>query len=125
MLATLQKRLPQELRPAGITGIDAAEGKAFVPFAGALDDILCVQEERLVRNDNTARYKRLTTSPQAARPTLAPPSPRAPLTRGAIAATTAGPARCRQAVAKSDNLGNRRGSKQLSLYQRIRLRRAS
>ena len=80
MFGTLQKRLPQELRLAGITGIDEAnrflkevylpqhnarfalpaevEGSAFVSFAGALDDILCVQEERTVSNDNTVRYKR-------------------------------------------------------------------
>ena len=80
MFGTLQKRLPQELRLAGITGIDEAnrflkevylpqhnarfalpaevEGSAFVSFAGALDDILCVQEERTVANDNTVRYKR-------------------------------------------------------------------
>ena len=65
---------------AGITGIDEAnrflkevylpqhnarfalpaevEGSAFVSFAGALDDILCIQEERTVSNDNTVRYKR-------------------------------------------------------------------
>ena len=80
MFGTLQKRLPQELRLAGITEIaeanrflkevylpqhnarfavtPEAEGSAFVPFAGALDDILCVQEERTVSNDNTVRYKR-------------------------------------------------------------------
>ncbi len=81
MFATLQKRLPQELRLAGITDMaeanrflkelylpghnarfavpPEAEGSAFVPFAGALDDILCVQQERTVSNDNTVRYKRL------------------------------------------------------------------
>ena len=80
MFGTLQKRLPQELRLAGITEIDEAnrflkevylpqhnarfaapaevEGSAFVSFAGALDDILCIQEERTVSNDNTVRYKR-------------------------------------------------------------------
>ena len=80
MFGTLQKRLPQELRLAGIADMDAAnrflkevylpqhnarfqvpaeeEGSAFVPFAGALDDILCIQEERTVANDNTVRYKR-------------------------------------------------------------------
>ena len=80
MFGTLQKRLPQELRLAGIGGIEEAnrflkevylpqhnarfqvtpetEGSAFVPFAGALDDILCIQEERTVSNDNTVRYKR-------------------------------------------------------------------
>jgi len=81
MFGTLQKRLPQELRLAGIATMDAANrflretflpdhnrrfaiapeapGSAFVPFAGALDDILCVQEERTVGNDNTVRYKGL------------------------------------------------------------------
>jgi hypothetical protein len=82
MFATLQDRLPKELRLAGITGMDAAHrfladqylprhnarfarppeeaGTAFVPFAGLLEDILCVQEERQVGNDNTARYKNRT-----------------------------------------------------------------
>ncbi len=81
MFATLQARLPQELRLAGITTMAEAnaflrdaylprhnarfavaaegEGSAFVPFAGSLDDILCVQEDRVVGNDNTVRYKRL------------------------------------------------------------------
>ncbi len=27
-----------------------------MPFAGVLEDILCVQEERVVGNDNTVRY---------------------------------------------------------------------
>ena len=80
MFGTLQKRLPQELRLAGITGMaeanrflkevylpqhnarfqvtPEAQGSAFVPVAGALDDILCIQEERTVSNDNTVRYKR-------------------------------------------------------------------
>ena len=79
---TLQKRLPQELRLAGITTMDEANrflretfladhnarfairpeapGSAFVPFAGKLEDILCIQEERTVGNDNTVRYKRLS-----------------------------------------------------------------
>ena len=35
----------------------AEEGTAFVPFVGALDDILCVQAERVVGNDNTIRYQ--------------------------------------------------------------------
>jgi transposase len=82
MFATLQKRLPQELRLAGITTMDEANrflretflpdhnrrfaiapeapGSAFVPFAGNLDDILCVQVERTVGNDNTVRYKNLS-----------------------------------------------------------------
>ena len=80
MFATLHKRLPQELRLAGISDMaeanrflkevylpqhnarfqvtPEAQGSAFVPFAGALDDILCIQEERTVSNDNTVRYKR-------------------------------------------------------------------
>ncbi len=79
MFGTLQKRLPQELRLAGITGMAAAnrflreeylprhnarfailpkdEGSAFVPFAGVLEDSLCIQEERTVGNDNTVRYR--------------------------------------------------------------------
>jgi hypothetical protein len=32
-------------------------GTAFVPFAGLLEDILCVREERQVGNDNTVRDK--------------------------------------------------------------------
>ena len=81
MFGTLQKRLPQELRLAGITDMAGAnrflkevflpqhnarfatpaedQGSAFVPFTGALDDILCIHEERTVSNDNTVRYKRL------------------------------------------------------------------
>ncbi len=31
-----------------------------MPFAGKLDDILCVQEERTVAGDNTVRYKTLS-----------------------------------------------------------------
>jgi transposase len=80
MFATLQDRLPKELRLAGITSMDAANrfladdylprhnarfarapeeaGTAFVPFAGTLEDILCVQEARQVGNDNTVRYQR-------------------------------------------------------------------
>ena len=77
---TLQARLPQELRLAGITTMDEAnrflredylprhnarfavkpegEGSAFVPWIGpALADILCVQEERQVGNDNTVRFQ--------------------------------------------------------------------
>ncbi len=79
MFGTLQNRLPQELRLAGITTMaeanrflaayiprhnqqfrrPAAEsGSAFVPYVGRdLADILCVQEERQVGNDNTVRYQ--------------------------------------------------------------------
>ena len=28
-----------------------------MPFVGALDDVLCVQAERVVQNDNTVRYE--------------------------------------------------------------------
>jgi transposase len=79
MFATLQGRLPQELRLAGITDREAANhflaevflpahnrrfrtpstetGSAFVPYDGvSLPDILCIQEERTVGNDNTVRH---------------------------------------------------------------------
>ena len=64
MFGTLQKRLPQEMRLAGVTTMEEANrflketylpahnarfavkpsepGSAFVPFAGSLKDILCV-----------------------------------------------------------------------------------
>lgn len=77
---TLQDRLPKELALAGITDMAAANqflrdqflpaynrrfavpatdpGTAFVPWVGAsLADILCVQEDRVVANDNTVRYQ--------------------------------------------------------------------
>jgi len=76
---TLQKRLPQDLRLHGITTMAAAnrfleedylprhnarfairaedEGSAFVPFAASLEDVLCIQEERVVAGDNTVRYR--------------------------------------------------------------------
>ena len=82
MFGTLQKRLPQELRLAGITDMAEAnrflgevylplhnarfatpaedKGSAFVPFAGALDEILCVHADRVVGNDNTVRYRGLS-----------------------------------------------------------------
>lgn len=82
MFETLQGRLPQELRTAGITTIEEANrflvevylpehnrlfaitpeepGSAFVPFAGNIKDTLCVHHDRVVGNDNTVRYKRLT-----------------------------------------------------------------
>ena len=81
MFGTLQNRLPQELRTHGITTIEEANrflgetfvphhnarfvrpaedaGSAFVAFTGTLRDTLCVQEDRVVGNDNTVRYKRL------------------------------------------------------------------
>ena len=80
LFGTLQSRLPPLLRQQeGITSIEAAnrwlatvyipqhnarfavaaaeEGTAFVPFVGALDDVLCAQEERVVGRDNTVRYE--------------------------------------------------------------------
>ena len=82
VFGTLQKRLPQELRLAGIDTIEAANrflaesfigehnrrfavaaaelGSAFVPFVGGLAEILCVQAERVVGNDNCVRYDRLS-----------------------------------------------------------------
>ena len=81
MFGTLQKRLPQELRLAGITTMEDANrylkevfwpahnrrfarpaeaaGAAFVAFAGTLADILGVQHRRQVGNDNTVRYDNL------------------------------------------------------------------
>jgi transposase len=80
MFGTLQKRLPQELRLRGITDMQAANqflaetfiaehnrrfrvppaeaDKAFVPYTGRdLVDVLCIQEERVVGNDNTVRHR--------------------------------------------------------------------
>jgi hypothetical protein len=78
LFGTLQSRLPPLMRQEGLAAIEAAnrwlatvyiphhnarfavaaaeEGTAFVPFVGALDDILCVQDERVVGKDNTVRY---------------------------------------------------------------------
>jgi transposase len=83
LFGTLQNRLPQELRVAGVATVEAANrylaevflpafnarfavpaaepGSAFVPYAGAgLADILCAQTERVVGNDNTVRYRGLS-----------------------------------------------------------------
>jgi transposase len=83
MFGTLQGRLPQELRAAGITTMAAADqylrevflpahnkafrvpaaepGTAFVAYIGRdLDDVLCIQEERVVGRDNCVAYKRLS-----------------------------------------------------------------
>jgi len=80
MFGTLQKRLPQELRMHGISDMEEGNrflrerflpehnarftrkaeqsGSAFTPLMGfALDDVLCIQEERVVAKDNTLRYK--------------------------------------------------------------------
>lgn len=80
---TLQMRLPQELRLAGITDIASANrflkerfvpdynsrfavvatepGSAFVPYVGRpLEDVLCIQEDRQVGRDNCVAWKRLS-----------------------------------------------------------------
>jgi transposase len=79
---TLQDRLPKELALAGITTIEAANrflAEVYLPEhnarfgvapeqpetafvadqAGAHRDVLCVQEERVVGNDNCVRYRGL------------------------------------------------------------------
>ena len=81
-LQTLQDRLVKELALAGIDTIEAADafirdvylpahnarfaiaaeqpGTAFVAIPGVdLDEILCIQEERQVRNDNCVSFNRL------------------------------------------------------------------
>jgi hypothetical protein len=83
MFGTLQGRLPQELRAAGITTMAAANqylsevflpahnaafqvppaepGSAFIPYIGReLNDILCLQEDRIVGRDNCVSYRRLS-----------------------------------------------------------------
>ena len=78
---TLQKRLPQELRLARIKTVAAANrylrerfvpdynarfavpaaepGSAFVPYAGRpIEDVLCVQEDRVVGADNCVSFNR-------------------------------------------------------------------
>ena len=82
MFGTLQGRLPQEFRINGIKSIKEAndflktkfipefnkvfmkkpieEGDAFTPYVGRdLKDILSIQNERVVRNDNTVSYNNL------------------------------------------------------------------
>ena len=93
LFATLQDRLPKELRLAGIATVEAAnawlkshyiaehnarfavepeqEGSAFVPDAHALwREILCVVEERTVGKDNTVAWngKRLQLPESRLRP---------------------------------------------------------
>jgi len=93
MFRTLQDRLPKELRLAGITTLEAANrwladtymaehnrrfavapeqpGTAFVPDSkGAARDILTIQEERVVGNDNTIKWRGLALQ--------VPPSPLRP-----------------------------------------------
>lgn len=82
MFGTLQNRLPQELTLAGITTMDAAneylksiylprhneqfsvkpkeEKTAYTPWIGLdINEILCIQEERVVQNDNTVIFEKL------------------------------------------------------------------
>jgi hypothetical protein len=93
MFATLQDRLPKELKLAGMTSIEAANRfirdvylpahnahfarppalpeSAFVPADPAqLREILCVQDERIVGRDNTVGYagKRLQLPQSPLRP---------------------------------------------------------
>jgi transposase InsO family protein len=79
VFGTLQQRLPQELRVAGITTIETGNTfirerfipafnaqfavcpqdptPAFLPHVGRpIEDVLCIQEERVVGHDNTVRY---------------------------------------------------------------------
>jgi transposase len=83
VFGTLQKRLPPELRLAGIDTIEAANrylkerfvpeynarfavpaaepGSAFVPYAGRpLEDVLCIQEDRQVGRDNCVQWQGLS-----------------------------------------------------------------
>jgi hypothetical protein len=81
MFGTLQDRLPKELALHGIRDIEKANKyikehylprhneqfcvkpasleRAFIPWvsAVALEDILCLKDQRMVQNDNTVRYK--------------------------------------------------------------------
>ncbi len=82
MFGTLQNRLPLELKSAGITTMDDANRflthqflpefnqrfcvspqiaqSALIPWIPgniALEDILCLQDQRIVNNDNTVSYK--------------------------------------------------------------------
>ena len=81
VFGTLQKRLPQELRLAKVRTIAAANrylkerfiadynarfavpaaepGSAFVPYVGRpIEDVLCVQENRVVGADNCVSWRR-------------------------------------------------------------------
>ena len=83
MFGTLQSRLPNELALYNIKTIEEAnkyiaevyvplhnkrfgkkaayKERAYTPWKdeGGLKDILCLEEERIVQNDNTVRYKGL------------------------------------------------------------------
>jgi hypothetical protein len=82
MFGTLQGRLPLELKSARIKTLEAAnrylkevylprhnaefmvkaqeEKRAYIPWIGNLDDIMCYEEERVVHLDNTVSYNGLT-----------------------------------------------------------------
>jgi transposase len=83
VFGTLQNRLPQELRLAKITTVEAANrylkaqflpdyntrfavpaaepGSAFIPYAGRpLADLLCIQEDRQVGRDNCVQWNGLS-----------------------------------------------------------------
>ena len=83
LFGTVQNRLPQELRLAGVTTIEAANrylreqfvpdynqrfavpaaepGTAFVPYTGRpLEDVLCIQEDRQVGRDNCVQWNGLS-----------------------------------------------------------------
>jgi len=79
MFGTLQGRLPQELKTAGVKTMEEAnkylrevylkahneefmvkpedERRAYITWAGNLREIMAQEEERFVQNDNTIRYK--------------------------------------------------------------------
>lgn len=79
VFGTLQLRLPPLMRLAGIEDMEdanrwlressipehnarfavaaAEEGSAFITFVGDLENVLCVQAERVVSNDNCVRYE--------------------------------------------------------------------
>jgi hypothetical protein len=121
---TLQDRLPKELQRAGITTVEAANRflrevylpehnarfavpperpeTAFVADAsGVHRDLLCVQEERVVGNDNTVRYRGLALQipPRPIRPhfvkpgsgSTTTPTARSPSSTGRAASPATGP----------------------------------
>jgi hypothetical protein len=81
MFGTLQGRLPQELKTARIKTLEGAnrylkevylpahnsefmvkaesEKRAFIPWVGSFDDLMCYEEDRVVQKDNTVSYKAL------------------------------------------------------------------
>jgi transposase len=87
---TLQDRLPKDMALAGVTTVEGAnrwltetylaqhnahfaveaeqEGSGFVPDrAGLAREILCVQEERIVGNDNTVKWRNISLQLPASR----------------------------------------------------------